>query len=107
MMAVPAVVAGLINIIPGIANTILSIGREKKKSTSETESLLPAFVEDNHNIAKGLELSSKTCIGYGAGGVIIMWAMAIGDPLHSMIGVGIGALTVVGVTLAKALERDE
>ncbi len=100
-------IAGLINIVPGIANTILSIGREKNKSNSETESLLPAFVEDNHNIAKGLELSSKTCVGYGVGGIIIYWAMSVGDPLYSIIGVGIGALTVVGVTLAKALERDE
>ena len=106
-MALPALLAGLINIVPGIANTLLSTIREKKKSNSETESLLPAFVQDNHNIAKGLELSSKTCIGYGTGGVIIAWAITISDPLYSMIGVGIGALTVIGVTLAKALERDE
>ena len=106
-MVIPAVLAGLINIVPGLINTALSLGREKKKSISETESLLPAFVEDNHNIAKGLELSSKTCIGYGAGGVIIMWAMSMADPLYSIIGVSIGALTIVGVTLAKALERGE
>lgn len=106
-MAIPALLSGLINIVPGIVNTILSIGREKKKSNSETESLLPAFAEDNHNIAKGLELSSKTCIGYGVGGMIIYWAMSVADPLYSIIGVGIGALTVVGVTLAKALDRGE
>lgn len=106
-MAIPAILAGAINLTPGLINTVLSIGKEKKKNSSETESLLPAFVEDNHNIAKGLELSSKTIIGFGAGGFIIAWAMAIGDPLYSIIGVGIGALTVVGVTLAKALERDE
>ena len=106
-MTIPAVLAGLINIVPGIANTVLSIVREKKKSNSETESLLPAFVEDNHSIAKGLELSSKSIIGFGAGGFIIAWAMALGDPLYSIIGVGIGAVTVIGVTLAKALERDE
>lgn len=106
-MALPVAIAGLINLVPGIINTIASVAREKKKSNSETESLLPAFVEDNHNIAKGLELSSKTILGFGTGGVIIYWAMSIADPLYSMIGVGIGALTVIGVTMAKALERDE
>ena len=106
-MAIPAVLAGLVNLIPGIINTIGNLVKDKKKSNSETESILPAFMEDNHNIAKGLELSSKTCIGYGAGGVIIIWAMSMADPLYSIIGVGIGALTIVGVTLAKALERGE
>lgn len=101
------VLAGLANLIPGIVNTITSIVREKKKSNSETESLLPAFVKDDYNIAKGLELSSKTIIGFGAGGFIVVWAMSIGDLLYSMIGVGIGALTIIGVTMAKALERDE
>ena len=104
---VSPIIAGLVNLVPGLINTFGNLIKDKKKSNSETESWLPAFMEDNHNIAKGLELSSKTCIGYGAGGVIIMWAMSVGDPLYSMIGVGIGALTVVGVTMAKALERNE
>lgn len=106
-MAIPAILAGLINTVPGLINTFGNLIKDKKKSNSETESILPAFVEDNHNIAKGLELSSKTCVGYGVGGMIIYWAMSMADPLYSIIGVGIGALTVVGVTLAKALERGE
>ena len=106
-MALPPLLAGLINTVPAIINTFGNLVKDKKKANEETESILPAFVQDNHNIAKGLELSSKTCIGYGAGGVIIAWAITISDPLYSMIGVGIGALTVIGVTLAKALERDE
>ena len=105
-MAAP-IIAGLVNLIPGLINTVGNLVKDKKKSNSETESILPAFMEDNHNIAKGLELSSKTCIGYGAGGIIIAWAITISDPLYSIIGVGIGALTIVGVTIAKALERDE
>ena len=106
-MAIPALLAGLINSVPGIINTVGNLVKDKKKAKEETESILPSFVEDNHNIAKGLELSSKTIIGYGVGGVIISWAMTISDPLYSIIGVGIGALTVVGVTWAKSLERDE
>lgn len=106
-MPIPAILAGLINTVPAIINTFGNLVKDKKKADGETGFILPAFVEDNHNIAKGLELSSKTCIGYGAGGIIIAWAITIPDPLYSMIGVGIGALTVIGVTLAKALERDE
>ena len=105
-MASP-IIAGLVNLIPGLINTVGSLIKDKKKSNSETESILPAFMEDSYNIAKGLELSSKTCVGYGVGGIIIYWAMSVANPLYSIIGVGIGALTVVGVTLAKALERDE
>lgn len=97
------ILSGLINIIPGIINTVGSLIREKKNNDPKTNALLPAFVEDKNNIADGLEVSSKTVIGYGVGGAIVYYALQH-EPLNLYV-LAIGAAVVIATTIAKALEK--
>lgn len=97
------VISGLINIIPGVINTVGSLIKNKKNKDEATDALLPAFVKDDHNIADGLELSSKTVVGYGIGGFIIYYAMSH-EPVNLYI-LGIGAAIAITTTIAKAIEK--
>jgi len=97
------VFAGLINLIPGVANTILSIIREKKNTNPATSAVLPAFVADAHNIADGIELSSKAIVGYGVGGAIVYFALQQ-DPLNLYV-LAIGAVVVIATTVAKVFDK--
>ena len=98
--------AGLINIIPGVVNSVGHLIKDKKEATVETTKILPAFVKDVHNIADGIELSSKTVIGYGLGGVVITYALSQDlSQKHNLIILGVGALMVISTTIAKALEK--
>ncbi|KKN74682.1 hypothetical protein LCGC14_0388840 [marine sediment metagenome] len=98
-----SVIAGLVNVLPGIVNTVGNLIKDKKRATAETSKILPAFMEDKHNIADGLELSSKVVFGYGLGGYVIYYALTH-DPLNLWV-LGAGTLIAVGTTIAKALER--
>src|SRR3990172_6904773 len=91
--------AGLANILPGVVNTIFSLIKNKKNKDERTSLLLPAFAPDIHNIADGLELSSKTVIGYGLGGYIIYYAIAH-EPVNLYI-LAIGATVAIATTIAK------
>jgi len=95
--------AGLINIVPGVVNTVGNIIKDKKAAKAETSKVLPAFVEDKHNIADGLDISSKTVAGYGIGGLVIYYALNH-EPLNIYV-LAIGAAVVIGTTIAKAIER--
>ena len=101
--------AGLINIIPGVINTVGNLIKDKKRAKEETSTILPAFVKDNHNIADGLELSSKVVVGYGVGGLVIMAGLKmVVVATTAKIGaivLGIGALIAIATTVAKALEK--
>lgn len=98
--------AGLINIIPGVVNTVGNLIKDKKRAKAETSRILPAFVKDGHNIADGLELSSKVVFGYGLGGVVIAYALSQDLSLtHNLIILGVGALIAIATTIAKALEK--
>ena len=96
-------IAGLINSVPGIVNTIGSIVKNKKNKDEKTNALLPSFAPDKHNIADGLELSSKVVVGYGLGGFIIYYALSH-DPLNIYV-LSIGAAVAVATTIAKVLEK--
>ena len=100
------IIAGIINLVPAIINTAGNIIKDKKKAKDETTRILPPFVEDAHNIADGLDVSSKTVVGYGIGGVIVMYALNSDlTNKYNLIILGIGALVVIGTTVAKALEK--
>lgn len=98
--------AGLINLIPGIVNSVGHLIKDKKRATQATSKILPAFTKDEHNIADGIELSSKTIFGYGLGGIVITYALSQDlSQKHNLIILGIGALIAIGTTVAKALEK--
>lgn len=95
--------AGLVNILPGVVNSVGKLVIDKNKATQETKNIMPALIKDEHNIADGIELSSKTVFGYGLGGAIVFYALQA-DPINLWV-LGIGAAVAVGTTLAKALEK--
>ncbi len=102
------VIAALANLIPGVVNTIGSLVKNKKNKKAETAKLLPALMEDKHNIADGLELSSKTVFGYGIGGIVITYALSQDlSQIHNLVVLCVGAVLVIGVTVAKALEKKD
>ena len=96
-------IAGIINSIPAIVNTAGSLLKNKKNKDEKTSLLLPSFAPDIHNIANGLELSSKTVIGYGLGGYIIYYALSH-EPVNLYI-LGIGAAVAIATTIAKVFEK--
>src|SRR3989304_3110269 len=97
------IIAGIINILPGAINTLGSLIKNKKNKDEKTSLLLPNFAPDIHNIADGLELSSKTIIGYGLGGYIIYYALSH-EPLNIYV-LTIGAVVAIATTVAKGLEK--
>ena len=97
------VIAGLINIIPGLVNTVGSLIKNKKNKDERTSLLLPPFIKDAHNIADGLELSSKVVVGYGLGGFIIYYAITH-EPVNLYI-LAIGAAVAIATTIAKVIEK--
>ena len=98
------IIAGLINIIPGFVNTVGSLIKNKKNKNENTSALLPSFTKDDpHGISEGLELSSKTVIGYGLGGFIIYYALTH-EPVNIYI-LAIGAAVAIATTVAKVLEK--
>lgn len=101
--------AGLINLIPGVINSVGHLIKDKKRAKEETSKILPAFTKDIDNIADGIELSSKTIFGYGLSGVVIMAGLKMvvvsATATTGLWVLGIGALIAVGTTIAKALEK--
>ena len=97
------IIAGIINLLPGAINTLGSLIKNKKNKDEKTNALLPSFAPDKHNIADGLELSSKVVVGYGLGGFIIYYALSH-DPLNIYV-LSIGAAVAVATTIAKVLEK--
>ncbi len=102
---------GLVNVIPGIINTIGNLVKDKKRSTGGTTSILPAFAKDCDNpaieqIANGLQLSSKIVFGYGFGGMIILHSLTQDlSQWQNLVVLGIGALVNVGTSIAKAIDK--
>jgi len=102
----PAIFAALINVIPGAINSVAKIFTDKKKR-KENELLVPPFVEDVAGIANGLTLSSKSVVGYGLGGVIVMFAMKLDlTQTHNLVVFCSGVFLVAVTTIAKAFERN-
>lgn len=101
----PAVVAALVNVIPGVINSVANIFKDKKKS-KEGASLVPPLMSGADEIAKGIELSSKSVMGYGLGGVIISYALATDlSQRHNLIIFLAGCLVVCVTTIAKVFEK--
>lgn len=101
-------VLGLINLIPGVINTVGSLIKNKKNKDANSSQLLPAFAEDPNNIASGLELSSKAVVGYGLGGVIVMFALGTDlSQRNNLIVLCAGVFLVAVTTIAKAIERPD
>ncbi len=99
-------IAGIINSVPAVVNTVGSLFRNKKNDRLSSSSLLPAFVEDKNDFAKGLELSSKVIVGYGLGGTIVMYALSKDlSQKHNLIILGLGVGLVAITTIAKAFEK--
>ena len=103
--AILALLSGIVNIIPGAVNTIGSIFRNKKNPNPKTDAIMPALAPDIHNIADGIDLSSKVVIGYGLGGTIVAYALAQPMSKLSVIILAIGALVVAVTTVAKVFEK--
>jgi len=97
--------AGLVNLLPAVVNTVGSIIKNKKNKKGETSTVLPPFMPDEHNIAAGLELSSKAVVGYGLGGIIVTYALGhMQDPNGFWILL-IGATLVAITTVVKVFEK--
>lgn len=98
--------AGVINLLPGIVNTVGSLIKNKKNKEASTAQLLPALMPDAHNIAGGLELSSKAVVGYGLGGAIVMYALSTDLSQRNNLIVFLAGVALVCVTtIAKAIEK--
>ena len=98
--------AGIVNMLPAIVNTVGTIFKNKKNKDKGTTSLLPALLPDAHNIAAGLELSSKAVVGYGLGGVIVMYAL--GKDLsqkHNLVILSLGVFLVAVTSVVKVLGK--
>ncbi len=96
-------IAGLVNLLPAVVNTVGSLFKNKKNSNDKSKALLPALMKDEHGIADGLELSSKVVGGFGLGGYIIYYALSH-EPLNLYVLI-IGASIVVATIVVKVFEK--
>lgn len=97
--------AGLVNILPAVVNTVGSLVKNKKNKDKGSSTIMPPLMPDAHNIADGLELSSKVVVGYGLGGVIVMHALGNIDAPHGFHILCIGTILVAITTIAKIFEK--
>ena|SRR3990167_1524856 len=98
--------AGIVNLIPAIVNTVGSIVKNKKNKDEGSTQLLPALMPDAHNIAKGLELSSKVVVGYGIGGTMISYALSQDlAQRQNLIVMILGSVLVAITTIMKVFEK--
>jgi len=100
------IIPNLINLLPGVVNTIGNIFKDKKKAKDDTSSLMAPLMADAANVAKGVELSSKSIMGYGLGSMIVMYALKQDlSQKHNLIILGLGAGLVAITTIMKVFEK--
>jgi len=99
--------AGIVNMIPAVVNTVGSLVKNKKNKDAATANIMPALMPDAHNIANGIELSSKVVVGYGVAGTIITWALT--KPFvceaYNLYALGLGVLLIAITSIAKVFEK--